>query len=383
MLFSDVVGNEPLKNELRKQVSQGDIAHAQMFVGREGAGGLAMAIAFAQYLQCLDRSQNDACGECSACKRVSRIVHPDVEFSFPYYGREENSTVFINNWREAINDNPYLMISDWMDKNDWATKSPNIYKSEITNIIQRINQGRFEGNYKILILWLPEYLDKEGNRLLKLIEEPPPNTVFLMVAENVEKILPTILSRCRILPMSMMTINDIKDFLVKRYGETQEKAAMLASVSAGNISEAIRLQQKGIDEIPDMLFEFFKLCLKLNTEQIYQWTEKYAKLDKDGQRQFFLFGLSFLKLMLHSKYVDTKAIEFHPNLNKLGHYLLNNIKFNRFVEIKNLFDKSVYYLDRNVNVKILGTTAIIRVHKIFYKQKYENLTPSIGDKFLI
>lgn len=383
MLFSDVVGNEPLKNELRKQVSQGDIAHAQMFVGREGAGGLAMAIAFAQYLQCLDRSQNDACGECSACKRVSRIVHPDVEFSFPYYGREENSTVFINNWREAINDNPYLMISDWMDKNDWATKSPNIYKSEITNIIQRINQGRFEGNYKILILWLPEYLDKEGNRLLKLIEEPPPNTVFLMVAENVEKILPTILSRCRILPMSMMTINDIKDFLVKRYGETQEKAAMLAGVSAGNISEAIRLQQKGIDEIPDMLFEFFKLCLKLNTEQIYQWTEKYAKLDKDGQRQFFLFGLSFLKLMLHSKYVDTKAIEFHPNLNKLGHYLLNNIKFNRFVEIKNLFDKSVYYLDRNVNVKILGTTAIIRVHKIFYKQKYENLTPSIGDKFLI
>ncbi len=383
MLFSDVVGNELLKNELRKQVSQGDVAHAQMFVGREGAGGLAMAIAFAQYLQCLDRTQYDACGICSACKRVSRIVHPDIEYSYPYYGREENSTAFINNWREVINENPYLMISDWMERNDWASKSPNIYKSEITNIIQRINQGRFESNYKILILWLPEYLDKEGNRLLKLIEEPPPNTVFLMVAQNVEKILPTILSRCRILPMSMIPNSDIQDFLVKRYGETPEKAAMLARISAGNISEAIRLQHKGIDAMPDMLFDFFKLCLKLNTEQLYLWSEKYAKLDKDSQRQFFLFGLSFLNLMLYSKYVDTKAVEFHPNLNKLSNYLLNNIKFNRFVEIKNLFDKSVYYLDRNVNVKILGTAAIIRVHKIFYKQKYENLTPSIGDKFLI
>lgn len=383
MLFSDVVGNEPLKDELRKQVRQGDIAHAQMFVGREGAGGLAMAIAFAQYLQCADRSETDACGVCSACRRVSKIIHPDVEYSFPYYGREENSTAFIHNWRAAINENPYLMISDWMDRNDWASKSPNIYKSEITNIIQRINQGRFEGNYKILILWLPEYLDKEGNRLLKLIEEPPPNTVFLMVAQNVELILPTILSRCRILPMSMISDKDIEQFLMHKFGEDQERAAMLAGISAGNISEAIRLQQNGIEGIPDLLFDFFKLCLKLNTEQIFEWSERYAKLDKDGQRQFFLFGLLFLKLMLHSKYVDTKAVEFHPNLNKLGTYLLNNIKFNRFVEIKNLFDKSVYYLDRNVNVKILGTAAIIRVHKIFYKQKYEKLSPSIGDKFLI
>lgn len=381
MKLSDVIGNEPVKKELRRQIASGHVPHAQIFLGMEGSGTLPMALAFARVLQCSSPVEYDACESCDSCRRSAKMIHPDIEFSFPYYGNKLTSTAFSSNWREANLNEPYFQLSDWTLKNGWTGNNPNIYTAEIDSIVHRINQRKFEGNYKIMILWLPEYLGKEGNRLLKFIEEPPPDTLILMVAQQADRILMTLLSRCRIIPFSPLDNSLISRYLTEKYGVEEKAAGIYAAMSEGNIGEAIRMYNEGLDKIPDLLVSFIKAAYIGSGNLIYDWSENFSRLDKAEQRQFFIFGLQFFKLMLRMKFVDGAGLLFHPDLDKAARYLLQNIKFNLFKEVTDFFDKGIYYLERNVNIKILGTVLVIKVHKIFKKQNYGN-TSVLEGRFL-
>lgn len=381
MKLRDIIGNEPVRKELKRQLASGQIPHAQIFLGMEGSGTLPMALAFAQALQCESPVDYDACDVCDSCKRAAKMIHPDIEFSYPYYGNKLTSTAFSAHWRDVNLNEPYFQLSDWTLKNGWSGNNPNIYTSEIDSIVDRINQRKFEGNYKIMILWLPEYLGKEGNRLLKFIEEPPSDTLIIMVAQHVDKILMTLLSRCRIIPFSPLENVLISRYLIERYGVEEKNAVIYAAMSEGNIGEAIRMHHEGLDKIPDLLVSFIKAAYLGSGNLIYDWSESFSRLDKSEQKQFFIFGLQFFKLMLRMKFVEGVGLSFHEDLDKAARYLLQNIKFNLFKEVTDFFDTGIYYLERNVNIKILGTVSVVKVHKIFKKQNYEN-TSVLEGRFL-
>jgi DNA polymerase-3 subunit delta' len=385
MKLKDVVGNDRIKEELKKQLRLGKVPHAQLFLGREGSGNLAMAIAYAQVLQCESPEDFDACGLCSSCQRAAKHLHPDILYSYPYYsvksGSKSNSEEFLPSWRSLLLKNPYLDLGDWLEANDWRGKNPTLYAAEANHILLRLNERKFEGNYKVMILWLPEYLGKEGNRLLKFIEEPEKDVIVLMVGHNSGKILPTILSRCRILPFQPLQTEQIHQYLMTHSPNSAEEIATAAAFSEGNLSVAIRWMALKNENQQNLLLDFLRAALKGHNSLMFQWSEKFSKLDMEEQKQFFIFGLQFFKLMLRSKFLKQDSLNFNVELNKAANYLLTNIKLSLFMELTEFFDKALYFLERNANAKILGITAVIRAFKIFNKQKFEKLSLYEGKFF--
>ncbi|HHS96139.1 MAG TPA: hypothetical protein ENJ45_06070, partial [Phaeodactylibacter sp.] len=222
MLFDQVIGHRTLKAQLCRMAQNAQIPHAQIFFGPEGCGKLALALAFAQYVLCKNKSEADACGQCSACIKAEKLIHPDIHFSFPTVGTKMTSNHYLPQWRDALSQNPYLHANQWLQFIGAENKQGNINVDECNNIIKKLSLKTFEADYKIMIIWLPEYLGKEGNRLLKLIEEPPEKTLFILVAENQERILPTILSRCQLLKVYALSDDEIKSALQQKYPQASQ-----------------------------------------------------------------------------------------------------------------------------------------------------------------
>ena len=257
MLLSEVIGQEKLKQQLVDMVQHQRVSHAILFVGPEGAGALPLAIAFAQYIVSIPNDNMDASGvdlfgaapdpiekkvyspdeiaDLPAYHRASQLMHPDLHFSFPSItekpGTKNISSNYIEEWREFIKGYPYGNVFDWLQSIKAENKQGNISADECQEIIKKLSFKSFESAFKVLVMWMPEYLGKEGNKLLKLIEEPPANTIFLLVANSEEQILPTILSRCQYIKVPRLTTNDIEQALTQKAHLDPEKAAQIAAIS--------------------------------------------------------------------------------------------------------------------------------------------------------
>ena len=216
MQFKNIVGQVAVKLRLVNSVKENRVSHAQLFLAPEGAGALPLAVAYAQYLSCEDKQPNDSCGVCSSCRKYEKLVHPDLHFSYPFFAKHKDDTAlsFIEQWRDAFLTNPYLNLDIWRGYLEAENKQANINIAECHQIIKKLSFKPFESAYKILILWLPEYLDKAGNSLLKIIEEPQPNTLFLLVAQNQDQILNTILSRTQLVKVPCLHYNDVRGYLI-------------------------------------------------------------------------------------------------------------------------------------------------------------------------
>ena len=217
------------------------IPHALLFLGSAGCGKLALALAFAQYLVCRNKKDGEACGKCPHCIKAGKLVHPDIHFSFPTVGTNVKSDELLKEWRKALEENPYLDINQWMQQIGAENKQANINKEECLNIIRKLSLKTFEGNHKVMIIWLPEFLGKEGNRLLKIIEEPPENTNFILVAENSDLILNTILSRCQIVKINQLSDEEVVEGLKLKKEISEEKAQSLSHLVDGDLNEAMKL----------------------------------------------------------------------------------------------------------------------------------------------
>ncbi|MEO5564762.1 MAG: hypothetical protein ABIR18_15050, partial [Chitinophagaceae bacterium] len=248
MQFSNVIGQQELKKELPELMQDNRLAHALLFLGKEGSGALSLALAFAQFVVCekvnkraagqnqtgpslfgddlphtpftIEQSPNDSCSACSACLKAQKFVHPDIHFSYPVVTKKSGtppvSTDYISEWREFISMHPYGNVYDWLQFIGAENKQGNITANECNDIIRKLNLKSFESEYKILLMWMPEYLGNEGNKLLKLIEEPPPNTLFILVAENESLVLQTILSRCQLVKIPALETKEIEQALITR-----------------------------------------------------------------------------------------------------------------------------------------------------------------------
>ena len=320
MHFSQVIGQQELKTQLTHMIQQNRLSHALLFLGKEGSGGLPMALAFAQYITCeknplqsgrkkvveaaasmfgddpepeVETLFQDACGTCSACTKAAKMVHPDIHYCYPVIpakpGDKPISTDYITEWRSFINSNPYGNSFDWLQSIHAENKQGNITSEECGDIIHKMSLKSFESAYKILIIWMPEFLGKNGNKLLKLIEEPPPDTLFILVAENDANVLPTILSRTQLIKIPVLYPHDIQLALQQRENIDEQKALQIAATAEGNYHEALQQLQHADDDWEVLLRSWLNSILKTGPVAQVKWIEEAAKLGREKQKQFLKY----------------------------------------------------------------------------------------------
>ena len=366
MQFKDIIGQEKVKQQLIQTVLEGRVSHAQLFLGPEGCGSLALALAYAQFISCENRQVNDSCAQCTSCRKYAKLIHPDLHFSYPFFAKHKDDTApqFIVPWRAAFLDNPYLGLDEWRVHFDAENKQANINIAECHQIIQKLSLKPFESEYKVLIMWLPEYLDKEGNTLLKIIEEPPQKTLFLLVAQDQDQLLNTILSRTQLVKISRLAAQDLVQYLQQHYGLATEQAEQIAYLSEGNLQTALSL----VNQAESDLFSLFSAWMRITTTdkgiQIIDFVEQLSKMGRENQKHFLRYGLH---LMRESILMLSGASSL-SRLSAAERVFVD--KFSSFIQpdqaeaIVNELEKAHYHVERNANAKILFLDVSLHFVKI-------------------
>ncbi|MGK0387499.1 MAG: DNA polymerase-3 subunit delta' [Maribacter sp.] len=363
MTFKEIIGQTEVKQLLRNMVVHDRIPHAQIFLGNEGVGNLATAIAFAQYAMCSNPQEEEACGICSHCTKASKLIHPDIHFSYPVVGSKVISASFSKEWREAILSNPYMNAQQWLKEIKAENKQGNINKDECSAIVKKLSLKTFEGRYKILILWLPEFLGKEGNRLLKLIEEPPDDTLFILVAENAEAILNTILSRCQIMKFNPLSDEEVVGALLAK-GVEQEKASGLAHLANGNLNQAYTLITEAENDNALLFLEWLRICYVGKAKDMIEWSDRFSSIGRESQKYFFDYGLFFIREYMVLKLTGNEHIRLNENELKTAKNLTKVIQYGQIEPIANILTDSAYHISRNANPKILMTDITSKMNRI-------------------
>ncbi len=415
-------------------VNQNRLSHALLFLGKEGNGSLATALAFAQYILCektgnKSQSKNtnlgpslfgdepvltpdlptgqagsrlppslklrgasptpnllsDSCGTCPSCQKAQQLIHPDIHFTYPVITKKAGtppiSTDYITEWREFIKQYVYGNVYDWLQFIGAENKQGNITAAECNDIIRKLSLKSFEGDYKILVLWMPEYLEKEGNKLLKLIEEPPPDTLFILVAENESLILPTILSRCQLVKIPMLEASEISRALVERAKVSPEQARRVAYVSEGNYREALQIIQHADEDWQALLRDWLNAILKTGPIAQVKWVEETAKMGREKQKQFLRYFNHLLEMAIRMRVMDMAGGDTSGGAGVAGedtshgdtsHGIEHDfaIRLNKIAGIAQQqaiieeLDKATYYIERNANGKMLFQALTIKLYHI-------------------
>jgi DNA polymerase-3 subunit delta' len=298
MLIQNIAGQKESLSFLLSLAGKERLPHALLLLGPEGSGKLAIALVLAQYMLCEDPSEDGPCYECSSCHKSQKYIHPDLHFVFPVVGTNVTSDQFLNQWRTALEDNPYMNVNQWLQLIGAENKQGNINKQECSRIIQKLSLKTYESSKKIMIIWLPEYLAKEGNRLLKIIEEPPEGTHFILVAENQELILNTILSRCQLVRINPLSDEEIEAGIRARFPERAEEAPAVARLAHGNFNEALSLMSSKINDHSVRFLEWMRKCYKGHAVELVKWTDSFAGLGRENQKHFLRYALHFLREFL-------------------------------------------------------------------------------------
>lgn len=369
MKFNQVIGQERVKHQLKTAAANNRMAHAQILLGPEGAGGLALALATAQYLVCKNRTSEDSCGECSACNKAAKLIHPDIHFTLPTIGSKATSEDFMNEWRSALDESPYMNDFAWLQRIGGEGKQGNITALECNRMISKLSLKSFESEFKIQIIWLAEYLQKEGNRLLKLIEEPPAKTYFLLVAHDSDLILNTILSRCQIVKYNALTDKEIEAALESRKEVSQEKAQSIAHLADGSFHEALSILAHADDESSTnrsaLFLDWLRKCYLGDGVAMTKLSEALAKLGREPQKFFLRYGLHFFREFLFFKTTGTENVRLLPSELETARKMNQVLDFEKVEKITQLFSDCIYHVERNANPKVLFLDASIQLNKIF------------------
>jgi DNA polymerase-3 subunit delta' len=311
---------------------------------------------------------NDSCGECPACKKATALIHPDIHFSYPVItkkpGEKPISADFIKEWREFVVQSPYGNVYDWLQFIGAENKQGNITATECNDINRTMSLKSFESEYKILIMWLPEFLGKEGNKLLKLIEEPPPNTLFVFVAENEGLILPTILSRTQLVKIPLLSNIEVEGALAVKEGIAVAKASQIAALAEGNYREALQLLQHAEDDWQAMLRDWLNAILKTGPVAQVKWIDETAKLGREKQKQFLKYFIHLLEQAVRLRAMPS-TINHQPSTDSDFAMRLNKIcSIGQQEAIINELDKASYYIERNANAKMLFHALSIKLYHI-------------------
>ena len=374
MQFKNIIGHEKVKARLIKTVNEGRISHAQLFLGPEGCGNLPMAIAYAQYISCLSKTATDSCGECPSCIKFEKLAHPDLHFVFPVatsadVKEKPVSAKYITQWREANFDNPYLSLAAWQSKIETGNKQLLISKNESESILKILSLKTYESEYKTMIIWYPERFNiASANKLLKIIEEPPSKTLFILVAHDAEQIISTILSRTQLVKVGRIKEEDLQSELIKKYSLENSVAQKIAHQSDGNFINAQKLIEHSgqEEEYHDLFKEWMRAAFKGNVPALINWSEEIAKISygREKQKQFLKYALHLFRESLIKNYGDDEMERVADNEAKFLSNFAPYIHGANCIEIIELFNDASYHIERNANPKILFLDVSLKLTKL-------------------
>jgi DNA polymerase III subunit delta' len=389
MLFKDVIGQEAVKQHLTEMVQHDRLSHALLFLGKEGSGTLPLALAFAQYIVSLPQASPvvedlfggmtaleptpsfihpDNIAEQPAYQRAAQLIHPDLHFSYPVIPKKSGdkpvSTDYVTEWREFIKQFPYGNSFDWLQFIGAENKQGNITAEECNDIIKKLSLKTFESEYKVLVMWMPEYLGKEGNKLLKVIEEPPANTLFILVAENEEQILQTILSRCQLVRIPALENTDIEKALIERSSTAAETARQIAAISEGNYREALALLQHAEDDWQSVLKDWLNATLRGGPIAQVKWVEEMSKMGREKQKQFLRYFNHLVEVSIRVKVLGAERVPAAENELAFAQRLNKIAGVAQQEAIIEALDKASYYIERNANPKMLFQALTFKLYHI-------------------
>ena len=370
MLFSEIIGQDAVKKRLIASAKDGRVSHALLFLGPEGAGNLALTIAFAQYMVCENRGETDSCGTCPACVKMNKLVHPDVTYSFPVATRKNEkiegprSIDYISEWRKAVLENPYLNYNEWVVQLDIENKQGLISVHEAADIVSRLSLKSVESPFRIVIIWYPERLNlPAANKLLKIIEEPPENVFFFLVAEQFDQILPTIISRTQLVKVNRIENEDLIRLLMTKHELSAASARKIAHRSDGNYFEAQQLLQQGDVETDQhaWFIQWMRSCYKFDFQEILGFTDEFSAMSREQQKGRLLFALDIIRECLMINYAENTLVKLDgtelEDIKKFAK-LINRTNAPKFAEAIN---DACFHTERNANVKILFTNLSIQL----------------------
>lgn len=278
------------------------VSHAQLFTGPEGCGSLPLAIAYARYVSCENRSDSDSCGTCRSCIKYEKMIHPDLHFVFPVIKNKRDSEPvsdsYMPEWREFVKKTPFFTLNNWLDSIEVGNAQGLIFASEAAEIIKKLNLKTYESDFKVMIIWMPEKMHPSAaNKLLKMIEEPPDKTLFLLVSDEPDKILPTIVSRCQIVRIPAFRSDEVSNYLVSALGAGKEKAEEIARVSNGNMIRASELfanEESSLASLENFK-KLMRFAWKRDIISEITWSEEMASIGRESQKSFLLYSLRILR----------------------------------------------------------------------------------------
>ena len=367
MQFKEIIGQEAIKRQLIQTVADNRVSHAQLFLSSSGSGALPLAIAYAQYINCLDKSAVDSCGVCSSCRKYARYIHPDLHFSYPFFASKDIKIAVdvLDEWRNMLLHDPYFDLDIWRSQLHAENKQANINIAECHDIIKKLSYKAFEGETKVLILWLPEFLDKEGNALLKIIEEPPKNTLFLLVANNQEQILSTLLSRTQIVKIPKLPDATIEQYLVEKHALSEQQAKEYSFLADGNLIDAKLLVEQTQNDHAEKFAEWLRMGYSNKGLDLIAFVDQAASWGRENQKNFLKYGISFLRdcsLLLSEA---AELVKLPPRAletaKKLSAHVLD---LNMAGAIISELETAHYHIERNANPKILFLDVSLQLVKI-------------------
>lgn len=358
MFFRDVIGQSSIKQRLAHSVHENRISHAQLFFGPEGCGTLPMAMAYARFVHCTNRGENDSCGTCPSCQKYDKLVHPDLHLVYPIALSKDLrvSTTVIKEFREAFLANPYLTLNDWFGTLEAENKQPVIGTEESGEILKKLSLTTFEGEFKIMIIWMAEKMNHvAANKLLKILEEPPDKTLFLLVTEQEDQLLRTIVSRTQLMKMSRLTDEELRTAITDKFSLGDEEAGRIAFQSDGSFSAAAELVQKDEQAIFNLqVFQkWMRACLRFDAQKVIEAVDEFGGAGRERQKQFLAYALEMIRESLLVNYADTSLIRIAGDEKNFV------VKFAPFVHAANAnrfmneINRAIQHIERNGSAKII------------------------------
>lgn len=361
MTFSDIIGHDDTKQLLLQAVQSNHLAHALLFDGRAGSANLALALGLAQYVNCEDKTGTDACGRCASCAKIEKLVHPDLHMVFPVanLGKGKTSETYLADWRAFLLSRPYRTLPDWLETMGADNKQGNISAEEARNILQKLSLKSYEGAYKIMLIWLPELMNvASANALLKVLEEPPAQTLFLLVTNQPDKLLITILSRTQRVAVRAFTDEEVATYLRQYENVDETTARRIAYLADGNLAEALQLSQHeqkgtGMSDQHAWFAEWMRDCYKQDLTKLVKQADQFDGFSKEKQKGLFDYSIRLYRdLFLWQQgagallRLPDDEMAFVKNFAKV-------LTIHHIEHIVANLNEAAYHLERNARAKMI------------------------------
>ncbi len=374
MFFRDIIGQQAIKDRFIQTITESRISHAQLLAGPEGSGNLALALAYAQYVSCTNKQAEDSCGTCPSCKKFARLAHPDLHFVYPVVKspkfKDPVSTDYIEEWRKMVLNGAYFSLEDWFNFIGTDNAQGMIYSQESDEIIRKLSLKSYESEYKIMIIWMPEKMNQScSNKLLKMIEEPPSKTLFLLVSENEEQLITTIRSRCQLTKIPAIDEQELIKHLSLIPEAEGKNIPQIAHLSRGNYRKVTHLLNPETQDRFNL--EKFKELMRLTYGrkfmELFDWVSELAEIGRERQKSFLLYALGQVRENFVYNLKNPKLVYMDEEEQAFSSRFSPFINERNIMPITEELEKSVLHISMNGNPRIIFTDMALRIVKLIRK----------------